>query len=213
MVRYTASPDVILKQVQDYYTEKVQTHGASAKGVDWKNEESQYLRFRKLAEIIKEQQDFSINDLGCGYGAFVSYLDDHYSAFDYRGVDLSNSMIEEANKSFGDRGHCTFIQGASFPEQADYTVASGIFNVRLSTPIEDWQAYVINTLDMMCERSLSGFSFNCLTSYSDSDRMRSDLYYADPCFFFDYCKRHYSSRVSLIHDYELYEFTVLVRVN
>ena len=45
---------------------------------------------------------------------------------------------------------------------------------------------------------------------SDPDRMRDDLYYADPCFFFDHCMRRFSRRVALLHDYELFDFTMLV---
>lgn len=40
--------------------------------------------------------------------------------------------------------------------------------------------------------------------------MKDYLYYADPCFLFDHCKRNYSDRVALLHDYGLYEFTMLV---
>ena len=50
-----------------------------------------------------------------------------------------------------------------------------------------------------------------VTSYSDPEFMRPDLYYADPRFLFDYCKRKLSRHVALLHDYGLYEFTVLVR--
>jgi hypothetical protein len=50
-----------------------------------------------------------------------------------------------------------------------------------------------------------------LTSYADREKQRSDLYYADPMFFFDYCKRRFSPRIALLHDYPLYEFTILVR--
>jgi hypothetical protein len=52
-----------------------------------------------------------------------------------------------------------------------------------------------------------------LTSYSDSGRMarRPDLYFADPLFYFDYCKRNFSPDIALLHDYGLYDFTVLVR--
>ncbi|HAW53355.1 MAG TPA: SAM-dependent methyltransferase, partial [Flavobacteriales bacterium] len=46
---------------------------------------------------------------------------------------------------------------------------------------------------------------------SDPDRKRPDLYYGDPCFFFDYCKRNFSRNVALLHDYNLYDFTILVR--
>jgi hypothetical protein len=56
-----------------------------------------------------------------------------------------------------------------------------------------------------------GFAFNCLTAYSDAHKMQSYLYYADPCRLFDLCKRRYSRNVALLHDYGLYEFTILVR--
>jgi len=56
-----------------------------------------------------------------------------------------------------------------------------------------------------------GFSFNALTSYSDVEYRRADLYYADPLFWFDYCKRNISKRVSLLHDYPEYDFTIIVR--
>jgi len=59
-----------------------------------------------------------------------------------------------------------------------------------------------------CEK---GFSFNCLTSYSDDDKMKDYLYYANPMELFDLCKRKYSRNVALLHDYDLYEFTILVR--
>jgi hypothetical protein len=96
-------------------------------------------------------------------------------------------------------------------EPADFTLASGIFNVRLDTSVEDWTRYVLHTTSMLDRLGQRGFAFNMLTSYSDADRMRSDLFYGDPAFFFDYCKRKYSKQVALLHDYGLYEFTVLVR--
>jgi hypothetical protein len=47
-----------------------------------------------------------------------------------------------------------------------------------------------------------------LTKYSGADRMaqRPDLYYG-----FDFCKRRFSRNVALLHDYGLYDFTILVR--
>ena len=41
--------------------------------------------------------------------------------------------------------------------------------------------------------------------------MRPDLYYADPGLFFDDCKRRFSRNVAILHDYDLYDFTVIVR--
>jgi hypothetical protein len=67
------------------------------------------------------------------------------------------------------------------------------------------------TLDVLDRASIRGFAFNSLTAYSDADRMRPHLYYPDPCELFDLCKRRYSRNVALLHDYGLYEFTILVR--
>jgi hypothetical protein len=50
-----------------------------------------------------------------------------------------------------------------------------------------------------------------LTSYSDPEHMVDRLFYGDPCFYFDWCKRNLSRNVALLHDYGLYEFTILVR--
>ena len=50
-----------------------------------------------------------------------------------------------------------------------------------------------------------------LSTYSDPDKRRDDLFYADPGSFFDLCKQRFSPRVALLHDYPLYEFTVIVR--
>jgi hypothetical protein len=94
---------------------------------------------------------------------------------------------------------------------ADYTVASGIFNVKLDISADEWAHYVLRTVDTIAKLSRKGFAFNALTKYSDADRMRPDLYYADPFLLFDYCKTKISRFVSLLHDYPLYEFTVLVR--
>ena len=50
----------IHKNINNYYTQKVQTHGATPKGVDWNGEESQFLRFEQLSKIIKNNNS-SIN--------------------------------------------------------------------------------------------------------------------------------------------------------
>ena len=70
---------------------------------------------------------------------------------------------------------------------------------------------MLRTLEKIDALSRKGFAFNVLTKYSDREFMRDDLYYADPIFLFEHCRRKFSRFVSLIHDYPLYEFTILVR--
>ena len=43
----------ILSRVQEYYDEKLKAHGPSARGVDWKSEASQQLRFDQLYQLLE----------------------------------------------------------------------------------------------------------------------------------------------------------------
>jgi hypothetical protein len=120
-------------------------------------------------------------------------------------------MIAHARRLHDGLDNCQFFSDEGLLPLADYTVASGMFNVKIQAEDEEWLEYVLSTLRRISELSEKGFAFNVLTKYSDRERMRSDLYYADPLFLFDYCKQHFSGSVALLHDYPLYEFTILVK--
>lgn len=199
----------IHKNINHYYTDKITTFGPTPKGVDWNGEESQYIRFVQLSKIIINR-GFSINDLGCGYGKYSEYLSHHYSDFVYNGYDLSSEMVENAKMVYPDM-QFEIIKHLDEMDSADYTIASGIFSVKMHYCESQWLSYILDTLEYMNKKSIKGFSFNMLTKYSDKEYMRNDLYYADPLFIFDYCKRNFSKNIALLHDYDLYEFTILVR--
>jgi SAM-dependent methyltransferase len=201
----------ILEKVSRYYGGKLEAHGATARGVDWNSTESQRLRFVQLLKICDCRVPFSINDYGCGYGALVDHLREGGYSFRYFGFDISSQMIAKARELHAAMSQATFVNEESELTPADYTVASGMFNVKLQTSSTEWESYVLRTLETISWLSKRGFAFNVLTKYSDPELRRPDLYYADPLFFFDYCKTKFSRFVSLIHDYPLYEFTILVR--
>ena len=200
-----------LGDIADYYSQALATHGESPRGVDWNSAESQTLRFEQLTRVIREPAGFSLLDLGCGYGALFDYLDPRFRNFSYQGYDISAEMVGAARRRLRGQPNARISLGAQPGEPADYAVASGVFNVRLQRSDSSWFEYILATLDALHAASRRGFSFNCLTSYSDADRMRDYLYYADPRLMFDHCKRRYSPQVALLHDYGLYEFTILVR--
>jgi SAM-dependent methyltransferase len=201
----------MLDSVRDYYDEKLSAFGPTPRGVDWNGRESQFKRFEALCSILPRapSSEFSIDDYGCGYGAFAQHLDTSgFSRVDYLGIDVSSAMVAEAIKENPDR---RFVVGRESPRVADYAVASGIFNVALDADRIAWQEHVLQTLDLVNAATVKGFAFNCLTTYSDIDKRRPHLYYGDPCFFLQYCMQNYSTQASLLHDYGLYEFTILVR--
>ena len=202
----------ILADVADYYSQRIEEHGTNSKGVDWNRAEEQNLRFELLMQITKDFKEYSINDLGCGYGALYESIDSDTRLKKYIGIDISKSMINEAQQKFGiNDARSSFITGDKPKEKADFTIASGLFNVKLNHSEKDWKSYVFQVLDIMNEFSQFGFAFNALTHYSDEDRKEERLHYANPCELFDICKMRYSRNIALLHDYNLYEFTILVR--
>lgn len=202
----------ILTQVKAYYGDKLHLHGATHLGVDWNSVQSQTLRFDQLLKVIGSERACSVIDYGCGYGAMAPYIRSLGYTGKYVGFDISEAMIEEARKQQSKISQCFFVTDRDSLHVADYTIASGIFNVKQQTQNSEWLKYVLDTIRSMAGISRKGFSFNMLTSYSDKDKIRPDLFYGDPCFFIDHCIRTYSRHVAMLHDYGLYEFTILVRM-
>jgi SAM-dependent methyltransferase len=201
----------LLQGVAEYYSARLAEHGETPQGVDWNGEVAQILRFTQLTKVLPEAGAYSLNDIGCGYGALVDFLKARGQDFVYAGNDVSADMVAAAGKRYVAEPNVRFSVGSEVAMTADYGIASGIFNVRHAHDDAAWLDYIHATLDMLNRTSRRGFAFNCLTSYSDPERTRDYLYYADPCALFDHCKRHYSRQVALLHDYGLYEFTMLVR--
>lgn len=201
----------IIKIVREYYDKKLADHGPTPEGVDWNGSESQKLRFAELTKIIRGDEHFSFNDFGCGYGALYDHLLATQKSFEYHGFDLSENMISQARNMHRDQANCRFSAAIDQVKSADYTVASGIFNVKLSTDNKIWLDYILSVLEQLNNLSNKGFAFNCLTAYSDNERMKDYLYYADPLYLFDYCKKNFSRNITLLHDYDLYEFTILIK--
>lgn len=201
----------ILAETADYYSAKLAQFGQTPQGVDWNGEKGQLLRFAQLCRVIDRPGNFSISDLGCGYGALFDYLQSRYDNISYFGYDISTDMVEAARASHVGANNAVFLVSSDPANATDFCVASGIFNVKQGRSEAEWQTHIEATLEVLSATSSHGFAFNCLTSYSDPDRMRSNLFYADPCRLFDLCKRKFSRHVALLHDYGLFEFTIIVR--
>lgn len=202
-----------LAGVEQLYTGNLTEHGAGAQSVGWRDEDSQELRFRKLAYVVDAavgpDRGVTVADLGCGYGAMFRFLDDLLGPrlARYVGYDLSQEMLDTARQTIDDP-RATWVHGGELQEDCDLAFVSGTFNVRLEAPEEEWRGFIHDTLRQLASHSRLGIAFNLLTSYVD---WREDhLFYGDPHEFFDFCRRELSPRVTLLHDYPLWEWTMAV---
>jgi SAM-dependent methyltransferase len=203
-----------LRDVEAFYTSNVRKLGLTAKSVGWKDEATHRLRFDKLVQgLIPDATDepFTVNDLGSGYGAMFRYLDERYGdrLTRYHGYEISDAMIE-ACRAFVGADPRLEIHKTSTPERsADYSFVCGTFNLKYQATDEQWDAYVKDMILRLAQQSTRGFAFNLLSSYVDYTQ--DQLFHADPCRYFDFCKRNVSKCVALLHDYPLYEWTIIVQ--
>ena len=206
-----AAHTALRAQARDYYERRLRAHGATPAGMDWNSLASQELRFRQLARLWEDEPNAGVVDYGCGYGALGSYLRGRGHEGPYAGFDVSPEMIGAARTHLSGLPSCSVTAARGELTPLDYAVASGVLNVKQGAGESEWAAYVRDTIADLAALGARGFAFNALTLYSDADKRRPDLYYADPLALFDHCRRAYSRFVTLLHDYPLYEFTILVR--
>ena len=201
------SKDVNLNKVKELYDQNIRDHGAEPESVGWGNQEKIDLRFEKLLDVVEmPNEEFSVSELGCGYGELVKYCENYsLNLGDYEGYDISEDMLVAAREYVqGER--ITWVNSDKVLKKADYVIASGIFNVPFDNDRDQWKSYVLSTIEHLFEMSNKGASFNMLTKYVDYES--ENLFYNDPLEIFDHCKRNLTNKVNLVHDYPLYEFTI-----
>ncbi|HEY1935124.1 MAG TPA: class I SAM-dependent methyltransferase [Acetobacteraceae bacterium] len=170
------------------------------------------MRFVKLLRVCDFTQPFALNDLGCGYGALAAFLaETHPDAdIDYLGIDLSPAMIGRARRRFRRRQNTRFVIGRTLPRIADYNIASGIMNVKLTQPVALWEDYVRAILTDMHRASRRGFAVNFMTRPTPG-APADQLYCPAPLVWRDFCRDRLGCSVEVVGDYGLREVTLLAR--
>ena len=200
------------KDIANYYSEKILKYGCTPKGVDWNSEESQLIRFKQLSKII-EIDRATVNDIGCGYGKYAEYLIKNKKKIHYKGYDFSKEMIKQALKKYpgNEFYHITNLDEVT---SVEYSVSSGIFNVKMNNSDTKWLQYILDTLKKINSKSEKGFAFDILNFKAcDKKFIKNNLYYANSEFFYNFCKKNFSDNIMILDNYGLYEFTILIKKN
>jgi SAM-dependent methyltransferase len=199
-----------LEKVEKLYSENIKRHGIQSKAVGWNSTETQNLRFLKLLDVVNHQfKSFSINELGVGYGELYNFLEkNNYEFSKFNGYDISQPMLDSCIEYLKKPNNLKLFNTSKISTIADYSVASGIFNVPFDNSFEIWKNYIKETIFNMYENSKLGISFNFLTDCVDY--MEDSLYYQNPSEILDFCLKNFGRNIKLIHNYNLYEFTVII---
>lgn len=208
--RPAAPPAGVLQGVERYYTARLRRFGPTPLGVDWSCEPTQQLRFIQLLKACAPRRAFTLNDLGCGYGALAGFARERCGRRlqSYHGVDISPAMVRQARRLHADRDDASFEAGSALRKRADYSVASGIFNVKLDQGTAAWEAFIAETLAHLHAMSARAFSVNFLSPLPGA---APELYCTSPEPWANFCGEKLACDVEVIAGYGLREFTLVAR--
>ena len=148
-----------------------------------------------------------ILDIGCGLGDFVPWAEGKFGPdFDYLGMDLSEGLVKVARSRFESPRRqfvADTLSSKIHSESFDIAVLSGTLTFKTS----DNLATMGSLLENAWRVSKEAVCCNFMTKYCDFQLEKN--YHYSPEDVFRHAKS-FSQFVNLIHDYELYEFTIQI---
>ncbi len=204
--------DNVSKILREHYENTFLQHGATSSGVDWGDNQTRLdIRYKNMLSVIEPQPVNvpSILDVGCGYGGLLVYASGKGIALHYTGVDVAESMISWAQKSFSGG---TFIAGDILElgmlqeKHFDYVVCNGILTQKLDVPglvMDDFAHKLIRRMFELCEK---GIAFNVMTT--KVNYFANNLYYRNPSELLSWCISEITPYVRLDHAYPMFEYTM-----
>lgn len=207
--------DIDLSATIEYYRTKLNEHGPGARGMDWKDGDTQLLRFEVISRYIDWKTRPSVLDVGCGSGEFLGFCQERGFDVDYLGIDICPEMVAACQERFGKEsarlGSVTSNGDSDLTEAStrfDYVIASGTFNAKLDETDDRWREYFHANVVAMYEKCTVAMIVNMMTCFVDYTYDR--LYYPTPQEMTALAVERMSRDFVLNHSYPLYEMTLAV---
>lgn len=129
----------------------------------------------------------------------------------FTGYDMCADMIALAQGRITDP-RARFELATTATRRADYSFASGTFNMNLNTGNADWLDYIKSSLIKLWSVTDKGMAFNMLDRKGAARLPRQPgLYYAEAEPFVRFCRQTFTDNVELIDSDPLKEWTIHVR--
>ncbi len=196
----------------EFFNRLLVSEGFSARAVAWRDEDFQRFRFASVAPVFEhERGGFSVYDVGCGLGHMYEFLAEHYPLASYTGCDINPRMVAGAkarNQALATRVEQRDIVASPPSATADYVVASGSFNLRMTSSDADWWQIVRSVLRAMYAIARKGIAANFLTTLVDWQRPVA--YHQDPARALEFAQAELSRYAEIRHSYYPWEFALLV---
>lgn len=202
----------IAERQRRFYEELYRRHGDSPAALSYRDRETQFERFARLARLFEgEQGAFSVHEVGCGLGHFGDYLTEHHPRAAYSGSDICPEFVARCAERHPASAFFLRDVARELPgERYDFVTQSGMFNPRLDSDPAEWREFVFGMLDAMYALTRKGIAANFLSSYHDAERAQDSLHYQEPAQVIDHVARRLSRHWEIDAAGPLYEFTLRV---
>ena len=172
---------ILNKEISNIYNKRFDTFNNTPKGVFWNSKLSQDLRLNIILDKILQDtksDEFSIADIGCGYGRFYEILKERNldDKVKYHGFDINQKIINfcKNNKDFE---NVEFAINTCPFKKTDYVVMSGTYNLTPTNNILLWEDYIIKNLTSNWKLVKKAMIFNCLIK--EEKEISKALYYTE----------------------------------
>jgi len=201
----TKNDSLNAKQIEKYNSVALK-NGISSKSVLWDDPHTQYFRFYELIKLLDlNGSRKSLLDVGCGNGELYKFLNLLGYRGNYVGYDINEILLSQAKSRFKNIEFKNVdIMSNEIPQQFNYVVLSGLFNVNVGQSSEWVKAF----LKKMYALSNEVMVFNMISTHVTYRDER--MFYMDPAEILSFCIDNLSKRTTLMHHNLPYNYTVAV---
>lgn len=197
--------------LKNYYKAKLKKYGLSSKGVAYKDYKSHRLRDVKILEILKffknKKSGYSLLDLGCGYGELVKSIRKLNYEINYKGVDISDLMIENARLFFKKNSFSSLDILKDKIKNYGFVIMNGLFTAKNNLSEKNMKIFFYKMIKKVNIISKKGYAFNLIKH----NRKRKDLFYLSYDKLSKFLSsRKFSGKYIFRKDYSLHEYMVYV---
>lgn len=162
------------------------------------------IKFKVMSEI-GELNNSKILDVGCGWGDFLTYLNNEKVNIKYTGVDINPEFIKTCKSNHKNANFFEMdIEKEKFNDKFDY-----VFGVGITSLMESYDS-VKKLMTEMFKISEKGIALNFMSTYVDFQKKESSHFSPEKIFSMS---KKLSRRVVIRHDYLPFEFCVYIYKN
>jgi len=190
------------REIAATFNSRFEAYGPKPEASLWFNKSRQLARFSKLTEAIVSRvsnNEVTIGDVGCGYGAFLDYLAKHNSEirFKYYGYDIADRVIAYCSKNL-QTANATFWHRSRPTRKADFHVMSGTYNYTPNMGVGSWRSYMRDEIKYIFSATNKCIVFNLMLA-DKAYISKSSIFYEEMEHFLSFCRKELGETTILEH--------------